>query len=320
MMRRKTTTKLSEQQEDTKDLGFGTRVSQETTTRFLNPDGSFNVVRTGLPFLKSLNLYHSLLTISWPAFYVLAISAYIVSNVIFAFGYMLCGPGALAGTTGNTVSGQFLDCFFFSVQTMGTIGYGHISPLSTAANILVTIESITGLLGLAVATGLVFARFARPHAKILFSRNAVVAPYHGVTALEFRIANARSSQLIDVRATVLLSRMEEEHGSRKRRFHPLALERQQVMFFPLHWVVVHPITEASPLNGITRDQFLASDSEILILLTAFDETFSQTVHSRSSYKGNEVVWNSKFGNIFDEFSNGRIKVDLRKIHDIVPSS
>jgi inward rectifier potassium channel len=188
------------------------------------------------------------------------------------------------------------------------------------ANVLMTIESITGLLGLAVATGLVFARFARPHAKILFSRNAVVAPYHGMTALEFRIANARTNQLIDVHASVLLSRMEEGHGGLKRKFHQLSLERQQVMFFPLHWVVVHPIAESSPLYGVTKQDFLDSDAEILILLTGFDETFSQTVHSRSSYKGTEVVWGAKFGNIFDDSMNGTIKVDLRKIHDIVPTS
>lgn len=320
ILRRKSPAKLPDQQEDTKDLGFGSRVSQEITTRFLNRDGSFSVMKTGLPFLRSLNFYHALLSISWPMFYALAISAYVVANVLFAFGYLLCGPGALAGAVGITFGERFLECFFFSVQTIGTIGYGHISPFSMTANVLMTIESITGLLGLAVATGLVFARFARPHAKILFSRNAVVAPYHGMTALEFRIANARTNQLIDVHASVLLSRMEEGHGGLKRKFHQLSLERQQVMFFPLHWVVVHPIAKSSPLYGVTKQDFLDSDAEILILLTGFDETFSQTVHSRSSYKGTEVVWGAKFGNIFDDSSNGTIKVDLRKIHDIVPTS
>lgn len=319
LLRRRLATRFLEPPEDTKDLGFGSRVSQETRTRFLNPDGSFNVTKTGLPFFRSLNLYHALLGISWPSFYALAISGYFLINVLFAFGYMLCGRGALAGTTGTTSGAWFMECFFFSIQTIGTIGYGHISPHSTTANVLVAVESIAGLMGLAVVTGLVFARFARPHAKILFSRNAVVSPYHGMTALEFRIANARTNQLIDVHATVLLSRMENERGERKRRFHQLELERNQVMFFPLHWVVVHPITESSPLAGITREEFLDADSEILILLTGFDETFSQTVHSRSSYKGAEVVWGAKFGNIFDESSNGRIKVDLRKIHDIVPA-
>jgi len=320
MLRRKRSVKHHQIQEDPRDLGFGSRVAQETTSRFLNPDGSFNVVRTGIPFLRSLNLYHALLSISWPAFYAMAVSAYFLTNVLFAFGYMLCGPDSLAGVTGAPLAGNFLECFFFSVQTIGTIGYGHISPTTTPANVLVTVESITGLLGLAVATGLVFARFARPHAKIIFSRNAVVAPYHGTTALEFRIANARTNQLIDVHATVLLSRMENEEGNQIRRFHQLKLERDQVMFFPLHWVVVHPITESSPLFGISREQFVDQDSEILILLTAFDETFSQTVHSRSSYKGGEVVWGSRFGNIFEDSSNGKVTVDLRKIHDIVPAT
>jgi len=318
MLRRRGRPKFGGQPEDTKDLGFGSRVAQESTTRFLNPDGSFNVMKTGLPFFRSLNLYHALLSISWPTFYLLAVSGYVLMNVLFAFGYMLCGPGALAGTSGVTFGERLLECFFFSVQTIGTIGYGHVSPLTLAANVLVTIESITGLLGLAVATGLVFARFARPYARIIFSKNAVVAPYHGISALEFRIANGRTNELIDVHATVLLSWMEQEQGTRKRRFHQLELERNQVMFFPLHWVVVHPIKESSPLYGITKQEFLDADAEILILLTGFDETFSQTVHSRSSYKGSEVVWGAKFGNIFDDSSNGKIKVDLRKIHDIVP--
>ena len=320
-LRRTSRPRFLNQPEDTKDLGFGSRVSQETTTRFLNPDGSFNVTKTGLPFFRSLNLYHALLTISWPTFYAIAISAYFLTNVLFAWGYMACGPDSLAGAGGTTMGERFLECFFFSVQTLGTIGYGHISPHTTPANVLVAVESIAGLMGLAVVTGLVFSRFAHPHAKIIFSRNAVVAPYHGITALEFRIANARTNQLIDVHATVLLSRMELEHGVRKRKFHQLDLERTQVMFFPLHWVIVHPITESSPLSGVTREEFLESDAEILILLTGFDETFSQNVHSRSSYKGSEVVWNSKFGNIFDEDSgDGKIKVDLRKIHDIIPAS
>jgi inward rectifier potassium channel len=144
----------------------------------------------------------------------------------------------------------------------------------------------------------------------------LIAPYRGISALEFRIANARKNQLIDVNVTVLLSRTEEEQGQQKRKFYELPLERKQVMVFPLHWVIVHPIVESSPLFGQTQEQFAESDSEVLILLTAFDETFSQTVHSRTSYKGAEILWGAKFASMFDDASNGGISVDLRKIHDL----
>jgi len=319
LLKRRSARRSVEEPVDTRDLGFGSRVSQEASTRLLNQDGSFNVARSGLPFFRSLNLYQTLLKVSWPVFYLVAVSAYLAANVFFAFCYSLCGPEALSGVVEASMTARMMDCFFFSVQTLGTIGYGHMSPLSPAANLLVTLESICGLLGLAVATGLVFARFARPHARILFSRHAVVAPYHGITAFEFRIANARTSQLIEVHATVVLSRKEEEDGQSKRKFYQLTLERDQVMFLPLHWVVVHPVTEASPFFGISEEEFRKSDPEILILLTAFDETFSQTVHSRSSYKANEISWGSKFGDIFDNTSNDKVRIDLRKLDEIVPA-
>ena len=172
-----------------------------------------------------------------------------------------------------------------------------------------------GGLGFALATGLVYARFSRPNAKILFSERAVIAPYKDMTAFEFRIVNARSNQLVEVQATVVLSRMEEPHGKRSRKFHELKLERNTVKLFPLHWVVVHPIDETSPLRDVTPEQLAASDTEFLVLLSGIDETSSQSVHVRSSYKHDEVVWGAKFGDMFTP-SDGEIRVDLRKLHDI----
>ncbi len=179
-----------------------------------------------------------------------------------------------------------------------------------------TAESLAGLLGFALATGLLFARFSRPYAKILFSERAVIAPYHGITAFEFRIANQRSSELIDVHATVVLTRMETIHGRRVRRYHNLKLERDQVMFFPLHWVVVHPITEDSPLAEVSAESLAASDAEFLVLLSATDETFSQVVHARSSYKPHEIVWGARFADMFQRPSNGTLSADLMRLHDI----
>jgi inward rectifier potassium channel len=298
-----------------KDLGLGARVAQQSRLRFLNRDGSFNVARRGLSFIRSQNAYHLLLTISWTNFFLLLILGYFLANALFALLYMLCGPGALRGAVGETFGERFLEAFVFSVQTLATIGYGGISPNGLAANLLVTVEALTGLLGFALATGLLFARFSRPAAKIMFSRHAVIAPYRDLTAFEFRIANVRSSELIDVRATVVLSRSELVNGAPVRRFHPLTLERSGVMFFPLHWVVVHPIDPTSPLNGVTREALEASDAEFLILLTAIDETFSQTVHARTSYKHHEVIWGASFSDMFITAGGSTVGIDLRRIHD-----
>jgi len=302
------------------DLGFGRRVAEESRVRLLNHGGSFNVVRRGLPFFRSLHLYHSLLTMSWPKFLLMVGIGYLIVNVLFAVGFLLCGPGALNGSIAIGFGPRLLEAFFFSVQTLSTIGYGALSPAGLIANLLVTFEALSGLMIVALATGLFFARFSRPRAKIIFSESAVVAPFQGMTAFEFRIANERNSQLTNVEATVVLNRFEVHNGKRTRRFHPLALERERVMFMPLHWVIVHPIDEASPLHGVTREQLLASDAEFLILLTGLDETYSQTVHARSSYKADEVMWSAKFVDMFQPPENGLISVDLSKISDVEDAS
>ena len=303
-------------EEASRDLGFGGRVTQLSRTRFLNRDGSFNVVRSGVPFLRSLSLYHALLTVSWPAFFGLVVATYFVTNLIFCAGYLLCGPGALRGAATHTLADRISEAFFFSVQTLATIGYGRVRPNGLPANMLITFEALVGLLGFAVATGLLFARISRPNARVVFSHRAVIAPYQGQTALMFRIANERSNELLEVEATVTLARLETLGGTTLRRFYPLRLERSRVVFLPLHWVIVHPIDESSPLHAETRETFEACDPEILVLVTATDETFSQTVHARSSYKQHEVAWGARFRDMFQPSADGRVSVDMRRIHDI----
>jgi inward rectifier potassium channel len=302
-----------------RDLGFGARLSQQARGRFLNRDGSFNVFRTGLPFWRTLSAYHSLLTMSWLRFFALIAFGYFAVNVIFAGAYLLCGPDALSGRSATNPHERMLEDFFFSVQTLATIGYGSVAPKSLAANLLVTVEALFGLMGLALATGLLFARFSRPNTRIAFSEKAVVAPFRDGKALMFRIVNERSNQLTDVQATVTFSRLEGEGDERSRRFHELALDRRRVLFMPLHWVVVHPIDEASPLRGMTREEFQRCDSEVMILLTAMDETFFQTVHVRSSYKPDEVAWGYRFADMFLSAADGLTGIDLRKLHDIEPA-
>ena len=308
-----------EAQDVNQDLGFGGRVARESRKRFLNRDGTFNVERKGLSFFRSLNLYHLVLTVSWTRFYLFFASAYFLVNLAFASAYFLCGEGALEGSAARLKGERFEEAFFFSVQTLATIGYGKLSPHGHAANLLVALEALFGLGAFALVTSLLFARFSRPEARLLFSQRAVVAPYRGRTGLMFRIANARTSQLLEVEATVTLSRLETVGSERARRFYELPLERKRVIFFPLHWVVVHPIDEGSPLAGVDAEDLARSDAEVLIYLTAFDETFSQTVHARSSYKFHEVTFGARFADMFDSRDDGVIAIDLRRLDQIEPT-
>jgi inward rectifier potassium channel len=309
----------SDNKDEFKDLGFGTEVARGTRRRLLNRNGSFNVVLEGLNPLSSLGLYRWLLTISWPRFLSFIAAAYVAINGLFAFAYLLCGPDALQSTAGSFSDGSFYRAFFFSVDTFATIGYGNIIPAGVAANTLVTIEALLNIVGVALATGVMFARFSRPSARIVYSRNAIVAPYRDKSALEFRIANARSSQLIDVQVQAILTKIERVGTSTIRRFYELELERNRVVFFPLSWTVVHPIAPNSPMWGLTREDLLAADAELLVLLTGTDETVSEGVHSRSSYQADEIVWGAKFANMFMRSeSEGIIGMNLNRIHDIEP--
>jgi len=304
--------------EDPRDLGFGSRFLEQEHARFLNRDGTFNVVRLGLPWWKSLNLYHTLVTCSWWSFYGLLAAGYLAVNLLFAAGYLACGPNALAGANSVRFEDRFFDAFFFSVQTLATIGYGALSPRGLAANVLVSIEALMGLLGVALATGLSFSRFARPQAKIRFAERAVVAPYKDGWGFMFRLANERSSQLVEVEATVVLSHRVEEGAARTtRKFAPLALERAKVVFLPLHWTVVHPITPESPMAGMDETAMAKGDVEIFIVMSAFDEASSQTVYTRTSYKASEIAFGARYRDIFVG-SGDKPTIDMSVLGELTP--
>jgi inward rectifier potassium channel len=283
--------------------------------RLLNRDGSFHVVRRRLAWRHVVSLYYTLLHLSWPRFTLLIVASYLTTNMVFAFAYVFAGPGALSGPLGQF---PFRQAFFFSVQTVSTLGYGAISPVSLGANILVTIEIMLGLFGAALVAGLIFARFSRPMAEIIFSRQAVVAPYGEITGLMFRIANLRRSQIIELTAKVIFSRWEfSASGERSREFYDLALERRKVSFFPLSWTIVHPIDEESPLYGVDEGACDAAQAEFMLLLTGLDETFSQSVHARTSYIGDDVVWNARFEKILELPEGDKpLAIDVSRIHDI----
>jgi inward rectifier potassium channel len=305
--------------EDKGDLGFGSIASTDSPRRLLNRDGSFNVRRVGLGWLESQSPYHAALAMTWPRFLVAVVLTYISLNVLFAAAFWLCGPDALIGAAPREMGGQYWRAFFFSVETFATIGYGEISPVGLPAHMVMVTESLVALMSQALITGLLFARFSRPTAAIRFSATMVVAPYRGGRGLMFRIANRRENQIIDIQARVTCSWLEAGARGIGRRFETLQLERSTVVFFPLAWTLVHPITPESPVWGLGDAELREKDFEFLTIISGVDETFAQQVHTRSSYKPSEIVWGAKFRNIFNPpDERGNLSVDIGRIDEYDP--
>lgn len=305
-----------QQQRLNQDLGLGGKLSERSRVRLLNHDGTFNVRRNNLSAIHPYNAYHTLLSQPLSRLFALVAAVYFGTNLLFASLYWLAGPGAIAGANLAPLR-RFEDCLFFSFQTLATIGYGKLVPATPAANGLVAVEALVGLLGFAVLSGLLLARLTRPTAKINFSRNAIIAPYGNGWALMFRLANLRNHDLTDVRAVVSLARWVDENGTPRRRFDQLALERDFIIFMPLHWVVVHPITDTSPLRGLTAESMITADPEIFCLITADDETFAQTVHAKTSYERADIVWGARFRDMYLRDSD-RVTIDLGRLSDMEP--
>jgi inward rectifier potassium channel len=254
------------------------------------------------------------MNLSWPAFLIQMPLIYLGIIGVFAGLYVATGveylQGAHTGTTLETIS----SAFFFSVQTFTTVGYGHISPSSLTSSTIAAIEAMSGILSLAIATGLIYARFSRPTAHLAFSTNALVAPFQGGQALMLRVANRRPNILMELEATLLLMTVEQVDGQWKRRFAQLELERPSIYFLPLAWTIVHPIDDKSPLYGKSIADFEAVQAEFLVLVKAFDDTFSQVVHARSSYLAKEIVWGARFEPAFHIDDDGAMVLDLDRLN------
>jgi len=302
--------------EDPADPGFGAKVSAASGQRLLNRDGTFNARRRGLRPTQAWSPYHDLLNMSWRSYFLAILCLFVGLNTVFAIAYALCGAAAIGGPSVGSFGSLLPKAFFLSVQTLSTVGYGHLAPESTAANIIAVVEMFVGFLMYAIAAGLSFARFSRPMARIVFSNRAVIAPYGDATALMFRFANTRKNQLVEVEVKVLFSKLGMENGSPSRRYHQLALERSHVAFIPLHLTVVHPISESSPMFGLTSADLVQGSAELLVLVTAIDETFSQTVHARTSYTPDEIEVGSRFSTVLSLANDGVVEVDLRRFHEI----
>jgi inward rectifier potassium channel len=273
-------------------------------------------VRVGFPTTPLTDLYYQLLRGPWTIVLIAFALLYLATNCLFALLY-LAGGDCIAGAE----PGSFRDAFFFSLQTLATIGYGALTPKTTYANVIVTFEAMIGLIGVALATGMAFAKFARPRANVRFSNNALIAPYDGRQSLYFRVANIRGNDVVEatVRVSVLVNHQTTE-GHFLRRLQDVELNRARSPLFRLSWLIVHTIDEHSPLYGKTHGDLYRDRMMFVVSLMGMDATFAQSVHARHVYLPQDIVFDHHFDDIIDELPDGRIKFDFARFHAIHPLS
>ncbi len=284
-----------------------------TRYRLINPGGRVRLHRIGMRRYPINDLYHWLLRIPWLPLFLVIFVFFFVMNVAFALGYLALGPVISAARPGS-----FWDAFFFSVQTIATLGYGNMSPLGFWANLLSAIEVFVGLLSLALVTGLIFAKFSRPTARVVFSRQAVVSRHEGIPSLMFRMANARTNQILeaDLHVAILQDEITAE-GQELRRFHQMKLIREHTPVFALSWLAIHPIDEESPLFGKNAEDLDRVQAELVVSFSGIDDTFLQTVHKQHSYLlPEDIAWDAVFEDIFLDLPDGKLAIDYEKFHQI----
>jgi len=276
------------------NTGFSANSSIEGT-RLINRDGYVNLRKSGIPFYERISIYHSLIRMKRGRFMFLVLAFYSSINTIFALMYLWIGTSNLIGTNpGEPLLQQFEDAFFFSAQTLTTVGYGHVAPTGIMMNTVASIESLVGILVFALVTGIFYGRFARPKAYLTFSHNFLIAPYHEGRALMFRLATYKNNHLTDVEAQLTLALHMLEGEKRITRFFPLKLEISKVTSLALSWTLVHAIDEESPLFGFTEEDYKDNRMELIVNIKGFDDHFSNTVQQRTSYLYSELVFGAKF--------------------------
>jgi inward rectifier potassium channel len=261
------------------------------------------------------DLYHTVLTSSWWLFVLLVAVAFLFANALFACAYVM-QPGSIT----NVRPGSFEDAFFFSVQTMATIGYGGMAPATFFGHVMVTFEALFAMLGIAVITGITFSKFSRPTARVLFSEKAVIGPRNGVSHLMFRMANWRRNTILEAQLHVILLLEEiSEEGHVMRRPHELALVRDRNPLFALTWTAMHKIDETSPFYGPDAMSRLRDQkAQIFLSLMGTDETFSQVVHARRSYDLSDIVVGAQFADVLVALDDGTRIIDYRSFHEVIP--
>jgi inward rectifier potassium channel len=303
-------------EKEREDIGFGSQVVSKNT-RLMRADGTFNVRKIGQSWEAKTNIYNRMITMHWIHFLLVVLMFYFVVNLLFGCVYYAIGLEYLLGANlGHSSISTFAEAFFFSSQTLTTVGYGRISPVGYLANIVAAVEALIGLMSFAIMTGLLYGRFSKPTPRILYADKGLIGPYLDISGLMFRMVNERHNQLINVEASVIFSRNEEENGEIKRKYYGLDLERSKVKFFAMSWTLVHPITEQSPLYNQTSESLGKSEAEFLISLEAIDNTLSDPVHSHKSYAYNEIAFNAKYASMLEPNNEEEYVLNLSKVSDV----
>ncbi|GAA4460882.1 ion channel [Nemorincola caseinilytica] len=302
------------------NTGFGTNSNTEGG-RLVNADGSINLRKTGMPIWTRTSVYHTLLRMKRGHFFLSIMVFYTAVNIFFASVYFLVGVENLSGVDhSRSTFDEVMAAFFFSSQTLTTVGYGHVAPTGLLTNIIASTESLLGILAFAVVTGLIYGRFSRPKAYIRFSDDMLISPYKSGKALMLRMATYKNNHLTDAEAQLTIAMHVNENGKMITRFYPLPLEISRLNSLALSWTIVHPITEESPLYQLSKEDMVAARIEVMVYIKAFDDHFSNTVQQRTSYTHHQLVYGAKFQMMYERSETGGYTVlELDKINAHEPA-
>jgi inward rectifier potassium channel len=302
------------------NTGFGPNSNVEGG-RLVNPDGSTNLRKKGISVWRRISIYHSLLRMKRSHFFLTILLFYTITNILFAGIYFMVGVHNLSGIThSSSMIDELLAAFFFSSQTLTTVGYGHVAPTGVITNAIASSESLLGILAFAVVTGLIYGRFSRPRAFLLFSDNIIIAPYKDGKGLMLRLATYKNNHLTEVEVQLTVALHLEENGKTVTRFFPLPLEISKINSLALSWTMVHPINEESPLFAYSMEDLRQGRVEILVYVKAFDDHFSNTVQQRTSYTWQQLVYGARFQPMFERSEDGNYTVlalDKINAYDLV---
>ena len=297
------------------NTGFGVN-SENSGGRFVTIDGKPNVEKRGMSVFERYSWYHTMLSLPRWKFFLFIFLVYVLINLFFAVVYFTLGVEHLGGINKGTSFHNFIESFFFSAQTFTTVGYGRINPVGYTASSIAAFEAFLGLLAFALATGLLYGRFSKPKAYLKFSGNALIAPFKDSIAIMFRMVPFKNNLLTEVEVKVTLAMRINENGKLINKFFNLPLEISKLSSLSLSWTIVHPIDNNSPLYGFTENDFKINYLELIAIVRGFDEDYSNTVVTRSSYSNSEIIYGAKFNMMYHaDIGKKKTILELDKLND-----